>query len=317
MSKQNGRKLIVLGVLAGLMSGAQYAGAQWGTNAPPCPSHCAPASPWWGYVQTRWTRWPGATYPDMLKAPGTAGEGIPGPSVDLPQPNKESEIRSAPSSDNTKAPEPAPNASETQTDSSTEPTPAKPFSPPKPMDMPSVKEAPGAAAPTEEPLFTTPSTPPSPAEPSTPPNPMEPSPITPPANSGSNFQPKTRLRAVQAKFDAASASGNDWSVQRDSKTETAVVATAKPLRLRIDADDFSRPLSSEQASAAASSVGHSVGHTVAATGQVSVASGNPLRLEVAPTNGSEEAPLPSGDNRAGSAYSSDATSYSTPAAYQR
>ncbi len=314
MSKKCWRKLIVLSALASLMSVAQYAGAQWGTNTTPCPTHCGPASPWWGYVQTRWNRWPGATYPDMLKAPGTTSEGIPAPSVDLPRPSKESEIRSAPSSDNTKAPEPAPSTSETQADSSTEPTPAKPFSPPKPMDMPSVKEAPGATAPTEEPLFTTP---PSPAEPSTPPNPMEPSPITPPANSsGSNFQPKTRLHAMQAKFDAASAGSNDWSVQRDSKTVAAAVATAKPLRLRIDADDFSRPLSSEQASAAASS-GHSAGHTVAATGQSSAASGNPLRLEVAPPSGSEEAPLPSGDNRAGSAYSSDATSYSTPAAYQR
>ncbi len=141
MSKKCWRKLIVLSALASLMSVAHYAEAQWGTNTTPCPTHCGPASPWWGYVQTGWNRWPGATYPDMLKAPGAAGEGVPVPSVDLPRPNKESEIRSTPSSDN-KAPESAPSSSETPTESSSEPTPAKPFSAPKPMDMPSVKDAP-------------------------------------------------------------------------------------------------------------------------------------------------------------------------------
>jgi hypothetical protein len=76
-------------------------------------------------------------------------------------------------------------------------------------------------------------------------------------------------------------------------------------------------VSTEQASATSSS-GYSVGHAVATNGQVSAASGNPLRLQLAPPSSSEESPLPNGDNaRAGSAYSSDANSYPTPAAYQR
>jgi hypothetical protein len=322
MSKKCWRKLIVLSALVSLISVAHYAEAQWGTNTTPCPTHCGPASPWWGYVQTRWNRWPGATYPDMQKVPGVAGEGVPVPSVDLPRPNKESEIRSTPSSDY-KAPESTPNTSEAPTESSSEPTPAKPFSAPKPMDMPSVKDAPGASAPGEEPLFTPPSTAPSPADLSTPPNPAEPAPVTPPANNGSSLQPKTRLRAMQAKFDAASAGSNEWSVPRESKTDkaavkadTATIPAAKPLRLKLDVDDFSRPMSSEQSTASSSS-GQGVSHTVAASGQASVASGNPLRLEVVPSSSSEETSQPGADSRAGSAYNSDATSYSTPTSYQR
>src|SRR5262249_33298269 len=156
---------------------------------------------------------------------------------------------------------------------------------------------------------------PNPGDLSTPPSPAEPSPSTPPANSGSNFQPKARLRAVQAKFDSANASTTDWSAPHNSKTEATAVKTdptatvvAKPIRLRSDADDYSRPVPTEQASATSSS-GYSVGHAVATNGQVSAASGNPLRLQLAPSSSSEESPLPNGDNtRAGSAYSSDTNS---------
>src|SRR5437868_13911262 len=98
------RNVFLMGTWAGVLALTGPALAQpFGTNTSPCPTHCSPASPWWGYVQTHWTRWPGATYPDMQKVPGGAGEGIPVPGVDVPIPARESEIRSAP----TTAPKPA------------------------------------------------------------------------------------------------------------------------------------------------------------------------------------------------------------------
>src|SRR5579871_2146551 len=95
MSHKNaGFKFTIVAASGLLAACANNASAQWGTNAPPCPSHCCP-SPWWGYVQTRWNRWPGAMYPDMVKpsATGTTDE-IPAPGIELPTPKKETDLRS-------------------------------------------------------------------------------------------------------------------------------------------------------------------------------------------------------------------------------
>src|SRR5262249_49680027 len=71
----------------------------WGTNAPPCSNgHCAPVTPW-GYTPPQWHRWPGVPYPDMIKpASATAPGGEEGttPSIEIPPPNKEAEMQTAP-----------------------------------------------------------------------------------------------------------------------------------------------------------------------------------------------------------------------------
>jgi hypothetical protein len=313
MNKKNAwRNIIVLCACGGLLALASHASAQFGTNAPPCPSHCTPASPWWGYVQTHWTRWPGATYPDMLKAPGTSGEEIPVPGVDLPNPSKESEIRSVPTTGNTKSPVTGPGTQEAPGETPTEPTPAKPFSEPKQNELPSVKEAPGATPPSDEPFFTPPNTPSN-----APPLPAEPGPAAP-ANS-SSMVPRPRLHAPISKPYAANVDNNDWYNQRESRSDIADAVAAKPLRLRIDVDDFSQPLPGEQESAqvTSSSAGRTIAHNAATTNQRSVASGNPLRTDFG-TAGVVAASATSSDSRSGAAYTSDSTPDSNAqATYQR
>jgi hypothetical protein len=242
------RELLMLGILGISISQVAIASAQmFGTNAPPCPSHCAP-SPWWGYVQTRWTRWPGATYPDMIKAPGTTnGEEISAPGVELPKPGKETEIRSVlPSGNNNKSSSAAPATEPAQ--STTEPmttTPTPEFQPSpettpnanptldnKPSDMPPLKQAPGAMPPSDNPFFAPPSTPEPPA---------------PAPSNGSSTTPKTRLHAPIAKTFSGASQIHVVSEQPtvpDTTTTAQDPAIIKPLRLRLDAEDFSRPVSS-------------------------------------------------------------------------
>ena len=134
----------ILGAWCLLCVAGRYAVAQWGTNAPPCPSHCSPASPWWGYTQTKWNRWPGAVYPDMIKPAGqTSGEEIPPAQIDLPIPNKESEIKGvSPTRETGKSPMPQTMPEENTNDSTGQPRPFAPSLEEKSDQIPPAKEAP-------------------------------------------------------------------------------------------------------------------------------------------------------------------------------
>jgi hypothetical protein len=272
------RELAVVGVLGISTALVGKAAELFGTNTTPCPPHCTPASPWWGYVQTHWTRWPGAVYPDMTKAPGTnVGNEIPAPSVELPKPSKETDIRTTPPTSNNKS-DTGSTTQQMSQESTSEPTPAKPTeaqplptlpapanakpapatkpmpdeqpsatlpstnakSAPeaKPSEMPPLKEAPGATPPSDNPFFA-------------PPGNTQPLPPTP---GSSSALPKSRLHAPNPKviasdveFHAVSAppAANDQPKDNIAARPQETIA-AKPLRLRIDVDDFTRPISPDQ-----------------------------------------------------------------------
>jgi hypothetical protein len=249
------RKIAV--IFAWSLSAAAVASAAelFGTNTSPCPSHCTPASPWWGYVQTHWTRWPGALYPDMVQAPATTGEGISAPGIELPNPRKETDIRTVPSTTNNKSTEAGAATEPTPAEPATEPTPAQPMpgtqptpevepSPSnepaapstkllpetKPNALPPLKEAPGAMPPADNnPFFVPPSNP-------------QPSPSTPPG--GSSMTPKPMFHTPSTK--SVSTASNAHALSGLSVAKSDATSAAKPLRLRIDVDDFTRPISPDQ-----------------------------------------------------------------------
>jgi hypothetical protein len=317
------QNVFLMGTWAGVLALAGPALAQFGTNTSPCPTHCSPASPWWGYVQTHWTRWPGATYPDMQKAPGGAGEGIPVPGVDVPNPSRESEIRSAP----TATPKPATTAPNTELP--TEPTPAdQPMSDSKSNDMPAVKEAPGATPPADEPFFT----PPMPPTGNLPGGDQPPL----PSNSSSMLQKSRPVVPMVVQVRTASlelaerpqhvtlidrsqqhAELTDRSQQQSEwHGEATQTATVKPLRLKLDVDDFSEPVSSDGAPrviAPSSTARPLAAQNGDMTNQNAASSGNPLRVAY------QQGSATTTSTNSGTVYQSNSIRYSDsqPTSYQR
>jgi hypothetical protein len=311
-------KLFAIGMCGGILISADYASAQnFGTNTTPCPTHCGPASPWWGYVQTRWTRWPGATYPDMVKAPGTGNEDIPAPNVDLPTPSKESDLRTIPTTPNNKSQEPSPATEATPSDLPAEPSPAQPPET-RQTEMPAIQDAPGVTPP-EQPFFTPPSPAPSNNAPAIPPEPSK-------APSGSSSAlPKSKLYVPTPKLNAAYSNIHEShivsqpkyeaveTVAMKPKNEAAETVVLKPLRLRLDADDFSQPTPANQEPGLVSPAPNSRQITVSVSDNSS-ASGNPLRSDYASAVIATSGNGANNDSRAN--YSNVAPSGSQPA-YQR
>jgi hypothetical protein len=64
----------------------------WGNNAAPSNGPCVPAREFWGYYKTCWHRWPCGDYPQGMPTQGGPAN-VGTPSVDLPDPRNEAEIR--------------------------------------------------------------------------------------------------------------------------------------------------------------------------------------------------------------------------------
>jgi hypothetical protein len=179
-------------------------------------------------------------YPDMVKpsATGTTDE-IPAPGIELPTPKKETDLRSTtPAQNNSKPAAGDTTPSDTSHPSTTDeqPTPAKSTNETKPADVPPQKEAPGATPPSDDLFFT-------------PPNNSQPTPSPPAPGTSSTEPPKTWSHMDGIKPISAS-NGNDnnaFHKPQPAKTEISDTSiAAQPLRLRINADDFSRPISPDQ-----------------------------------------------------------------------
>jgi len=136
------RKVVIFLACALLLAVAGHAFGQFGTNAPVCSNgHCAPGCPW-GWTKPRWNLWPGAVYPDMIKAqPRAAGE-IPPTQIELPNPANEAEIQSPASGAESARPAPQSGPPAGPLGGLREPTRAK--SPAESFELPALEEPRGA-----------------------------------------------------------------------------------------------------------------------------------------------------------------------------
>ncbi len=231
MSKKQANRRKVLIPLAGCVftfaAGVVFADG-WGTNAPPCSNgHCAPVTPW-GYTPQQWHRWPYAIYPDMIKPAGAKnGDEISPPSVEIPPPNKEAEMQTAPPTKGGESPSTLPGQSN---DSMSMPTPAKSTDQLRPNDMPPMRDAPGAQPPTIDPFA-----PPSTNEPGN----------SPPGRSSA--VPKIRVQTASLPSAAFVPERTDTlHTQRWTSSETKDIAATPAARVRIGNDVFNRPIVPEQ-----------------------------------------------------------------------
>ena len=194
-------------------------------------------------------------------------------------------------------------------DTPVEPTQAQPPES-KQSEMPGVQDAPGATPP-EQPFFTPPSTPAA-----TPPVPAEPGPSVPSNSSGA--LPAPRLHAPVSRQNAAYIENSNSQYAQQPIRETNDPAAAKPLRLRIDVDDFSRPISSAQEPEriVPSLNGRPLNAQFNQPVQSSAA-GNPLRSDYG-QNSVVAASAVNTNSGNGSSYPQNATEYpSSPTTYQR
>jgi hypothetical protein len=245
----------------------------------------------------------------MVKPPATNSDEIPAPGVDLPTPSKESDIRSTPQSTNTKSQNTGSAVDAAPSETPVEPAQTQP-SETKQSEMPGVQDAPGATPP-EQPFFTPPSTPAA-----TPPVPAEPGPAVPSNSSG--VLPAPRLHAPVSRQNAAYIENSNSQYAQQPIRESNNPAAAKPLRLRIDVDDFSRPISSTQEPERIVPPlnGRPLNAQVNQTVQSSAA-GNPLRTDYG-QNSVVAASAVNANNRNESSYQQNATEYpSSPTTYQR
>ena len=148
------RVLIPLAGCVFTFAGGNVFAEWWGYNAPPCSNgHCAPVTPW-GYTPPHWHRWPAAIYPDMIKpasaAPG--GEEV-SPSIEIPPPNKEAEMQTAPPTrEPARSGESSSNSPGQSNDMLNLPTPARQSDQSKPNDMQPLRDAPAAQPPNIDPF---------------------------------------------------------------------------------------------------------------------------------------------------------------------
>jgi hypothetical protein len=232
-NQANWRKVLILlsGCVFTLAAGVVFADG-WGTNAIPCSSgHCAPVTPW-GYTPQQWHRWPYAVYPDMIKPAGAKnGDEVSPPSIEIPPPNKEAEMQTAPPTrepaGGAKSPSTLPGPG---TDLMNSPTPAKPADLPKPNDMPPLREAPGAQPPTIDPFA--------------PPTTKEPGNAPTGRSSG-----VLRIRAQAANLPSsafAPEKADSLRTPRWSSSESKDIDATPTARIRIGNNVFNRQIAPDQ-----------------------------------------------------------------------
>jgi hypothetical protein len=228
----NRRKVLVplVGCAFTLAAGVVFADG-WGTNAVPCPNgHCVPVTSW-GYTPPQWHRWPYAVYPDMIKPAGAkTGEEVSPPSVEVPPPNKEAEMQTAPPTHEQGGGAEPPSMFPGQgNDTMNMPTPAKPSDQSKPGDTTPFRDAPGAQPPTIDPFA-----PPSSNEPGG----------APPGRSSAI--PKVRMQAGNLPSAAFVPEKMDLRAQRWTSSDKKEIEATPTARVRIGNDIFNRPISPGQ-----------------------------------------------------------------------